>query len=461
MPSGHSKQGHRMTDEKLIRLPLTHDHEQALAVWARFGPSLPIPERIVKNYFAWLEGHVDEPLRSSLRAWALERQFEVRVLPVGQVPAPTLEVLRAVGHGSEEERRLKEATHEIVFMARDGGMEPRLALQSVLAAACATGETWSGVILDRDVPRLLPLDSHSRRLSPRVKLADHIRVVSHKDGQGKTCLLARGMHKFQLPMLEVRDVPEGMRQTVTLVMNAMAEILAWRVRRQVQQGSDHLNVPREFLLKLDHDALKRVDLKATTLPGARRATVLGVQHVRSPIVEERVLRLVAPPSPGGPQVARMSSPRGDVPSQGGAGHQEWLKSVAVDLLGAPQEQVARKLEDQLIEEAHQRAMEQVAELKQRYQKGLPKGHRVYVKRAFPTKQGSPEYLWLSVDGWYDGMIRGPLATVPRVRTDLQLGQTLQMQEDDIYDWVVTLPDGTELGAYTDMAVKGRKVYRVL
>lgn len=450
-----------MTDDKLIRLPLSPDHELALAVWARFGPSIPVPELIVKSYFAWMQDHVDEPLRSSLRAWALERQFEVRVLPVGQVPAPSMDLLRAVGHGGSEEQILKTATHEMLFLARDGRQEPRLALQSVLAAARSAARTWDGVILDRDVPRLLPLDANDRRLTPRVKLSDHVRVVSHKDTRGRPCLLLRGMRKFQLPIIEVCDVPDGLRQTVTLVMNALAEILAWRVRRQMQQGSDHLPVPREFQLKLDHEALVRAELKATTLPGARRATVLGLQHVHSTVAEERVLRLVAPPSAMPASSGRTVSPGGDVPGQGGPAHQEWLKSVATDLLGASQEQVARALEDQRIEEAHQKAMEQVDELRQRYAKGLPRGHRLYVKRAFPTRQGGPEYLWVSVSGWYDGMIRGPLATVPRVRTDLQLGQSLQMQEEDIYDWVITLPDGTELGGYTDTAVKGRKVYRVL
>jgi len=100
------------------------------------------------------------------------------------------------------------------------------------------------------------------------------------------------------------------------------------------------------------------------------------------------------------------------------------------------------------EEGHKRAIEELPELLARWKKGLPRGSQLFVRRAFPTKKGGPEYLWIAVSGWYDGKIRGELASAPRVRRDLELGQHLQMQEEDLYDWLIRLSDGSEIGGFT-------------
>ena len=436
-----------MSVEHAIRLPIARDFEHTLSVWARFGPSIPLPELLVKTWFAWLTDRVQDPFRSSLRAWTLERHFTVKIVPTGSVPVPPIELLRATGLGYEEERRLVEATHEILICARDGHDEPRLAFWTVLGAARALADAYSGVILDRDVPRLLPVESYTKALTPWLHSDDFIRVVSEKEPQGCVRLLARGMRRFQLPMLEIPGVPDALRESLTLVLNALSQVLIWRMRRRIRSHSSDLAVPVEFRLDLHHEALRRAEFNVDVLPGARKWTMMGLQYLRGTTEDGPVLRLVLPPSrnPGG----------------GRGQARDWMMAMVVDLFGAPKEQVARQKEEGLLEEAHLKAVDQIPEVKQRYEKGLPRGHRLYVKRAFPTRQGVPEFLWVQVSGWFEGLLRGPLATVPRVRTDLTLGQTLQMQEEDIYDWVISMADGNEIGGLTDQVVRGRKVYRVL
>jgi uncharacterized protein YegJ (DUF2314 family) len=67
-------------------------------------------------------------------------------------------------------------------------------------------------------------------------------------------------------------------------------------------------------------------------------------------------------------------------------------------------------------------------------------------------------MWVAVSTWTGNRFKGQLANHPDVRRDLRAGQTVEIAEPDVYDWMIQLPDGrTEAGYTTDVVEQeGRK-----
>lgn len=431
-----------------IHIPLTSDHEYTLHVWCDTGPMLPKPEALRRTYFEWLRRYCDEPFRSALQTWVEKRPLNIRVVGVGRVPAPPLSALRQAGSGEAEEARLTRATHEIAVGARDRH-EPHLALWNVLGMAHSIAVQFGGVVMDRDVPRLIPINTYTSRPESEIRVTEHILVLAVPQREGRAHLVARGMRKFQLPSIEVEYVPRELQPHMALVIQILAQMLVYRVHKLLASRwpSGHhatLAIPNELRLDLDHESLRKSRWKVKTKPNARRATEIRLAFLPDN-APEPLLRLEPPDGFRG-------DPRG------------WMAPMLAELLGEEEAGAASAAEAEPepadpLEAAHQRALKDLPELKRRFQKGLPGGHDAYVKRAFPLPDGGHEYMWIHVTSWFEDVVRGKLATHPRHRTDLRAGQTLQCTEEDVFDWLLVFPDGREMGGFTDKVSQQRKVPR--
>lgn len=430
-----------------IHIPLTADHEYAQSVWCNTGPTVPTPDILQRTYFDWLTRYCDDPFRTSLQRWAEKRPLALRIVPVGAITPPPLKALRAGGAGEVEEGRLARASHEIIVGAKDL-KAPYLALWNVTGMARAIALQYAGVIMDRDVPRLIPLDTYTRRLVTGIRVSDYIQILAVPQREGRAHLVARGLRKFQLPALEVQFVPRELQPQMALLLQVLAQMLVYRARKRLSDGAStaRLAIPREVRLNLEHESLRRIQWKIDTLPNARRSATVHLAYIAASPSEEALLRIEPPTGWRG-------DPRG------------WMAPTIVQLLGGdlpeptpPQDDTPPEPSDP-VEAAHARAMKDLPELKRRVQKGLPGGHDVYVKRAFPLPDGGQEYMWIHVTSWIDDLVRGRLATHPRYRTDLHAGQTLQCVEEDIFDWLFIFPDGREMGGFTDQVPQQRRVPR--
>jgi uncharacterized protein YegJ (DUF2314 family) len=113
---------------------------------------------------------------------------------------------------------------------------------------------------------------------------------------------------------------------------------------------------------------------------------------------------------------------------------------------------------QAMEAAHRRAVRELPGMKRRFQAGLRPSETLLVKYGFPTRDGGHEYMWVAVNTWTGDRLKGQLANDPEVRRDLRAGQTVEIAEQDVYDWMIHLPDGRTEGGYTTAVVEqeGRK-----
>ncbi|MBO0682226.1 MAG: DUF2314 domain-containing protein [Candidatus Dormibacteraeota bacterium] len=99
-------------------------------------------------------------------------------------------------------------------------------------------------------------------------------------------------------------------------------------------------------------------------------------------------------------------------------------------------------------EAHDKAMSELPYAKQRFAAGLRAGELLYVKRGFDTRSGSKEYLWFVVTGWAGTQLRGQVANEPSDVPSLTTGQTVTLDQIDLFDWLIQMPGGRSEGGYT-------------
>lgn len=83
-----------------------------------------------------------------------------------------------------------------------------------------------------------------------------------------------------------------------------------------------------------------------------------------------------------------------------------------------------------------------------YERGLQPGERLAVSVPFPNPDGTREYLWVEVRGWRGSIISGVVATTPAKTRAVVAGQSVTVDEGQVFDYVWKKADGTREGNTT-------------
>jgi uncharacterized protein YegJ (DUF2314 family) len=109
--------------------------------------------------------------------------------------------------------------------------------------------------------------------------------------------------------------------------------------------------------------------------------------------------------------------------------------------------------DDAIRAASRRAVEQLPALRQKFSGGLAPGEHVMVKGPFKKPDGGQEWMWIEVTSWQGSRIRGLLRNEPTGIPGLHAGETVEVAESDVFDYIHTLPDGTQVGNETGKLIE--------
>ncbi|HEU4754618.1 MAG TPA: DUF2314 domain-containing protein, partial [Armatimonadota bacterium] len=296
-----------------------------------------------------------------------------------------------------------------------------------------------GVILDPDIPRLLSMQTHTERLPAdgRLRISEQIILPTSVGERGLAWMTSKGLGRFGLPELEIRDAPPNLDRTIWPVLNGVAYRLLSEAAqaRASDEKAGELQVGPEIRVTLEDIARAEGEPPARPPDGVRGWTDIRLEYHPSR-QQDSFLRLVPP--------------RG---FRGGQG--EWLHGLLGDLFGTEDTLTHIPAGDEAMEIAHRRALDELPHVRQRFGAGLPVGCTLYVKQAFPVQGGSPEYMWLAVNTWGGSRIRAQLANDPQYRLDLRAGQTLELDEADVYDWMISWKDGRLEGGYTTEVLRRR------
>jgi len=423
-----------------VRVPLPPTVDLAAIVYAECPEALlPGPDDLRELTRAWLETHAEDPLRSVLTEFLERGLVSFDIQRRGVCPEPPVSLLEYTSTGDAEKRRFRRATYVILIRTSDLLLPPRAGLWGVVGASRAIAGALDGVSLDFEFPRLFPIDTHDEPLPAdgRVAVVEHIVVPSSVDRRGLAWITTKGMSRFGLPELEVRDVPPNRVRALTDIVNGVAQHL---VEASMAASVDAAAERRELVLAPEI-RLRLEEIYAAygseeppePEEGARGWTLFRLEY-RPSRRHDSFLRLV-PPGP-----ARRE--------QG-----VWLNSLISDLWGSEDTLRHVPADSESMEAAHLRAIAELPEVKQRFQAGLPPGSTLIVKHGFPLEDDYHEYMWIAVSTWSGDRIRGHLANSPQARLDLREGQVIDLRDEDVFDWALHHRDGSSEGGYTNRVVE--------
>jgi uncharacterized protein YegJ (DUF2314 family) len=422
------------------RLPVQPLLEPALYVYFVADPERPSTRQPpLPPESPWLAEHVPEPLLPAVtehRRCGLVRAF---ARTAREMPPLPFSVLEGAGMGELEERVLRAATHALLISAADLNVPPRIGLTSALAAASEAADQLAGVIVDPDALCVIRPEPARRALaaSERVVAALHVLVSFSVDERGAGWMTTRGMCKFGLPELEVRDVPPNL-QLLAVPLRGCAQLL---IERAFQAVADHGPEARYALLepavRIDAELLARACQSDSAGACATGSALVGLSFDGGR------------PDPAGEPMVRLLPPPGFAGEMG-----VWLHALMAALYGPSPEMASLRPDSQAARRGHARALAELPRVKARFQDGLKPGELLFVKHPFPSPARSPEYLWLVVNEWSGTSLIGQLVSRPRRVPGLRQGQRVVVGEPDVFDWLLQLPRQRQEGGYTSRARAG-------
>jgi uncharacterized protein YegJ (DUF2314 family) len=105
-------------------------------------------------------------------------------------------------------------------------------------------------------------------------------------------------------------------------------------------------------------------------------------------------------------------------------------------------------------EAHSVARAKLPAFKKSFQEGGHARTSVHaIKVGFPVHEGSYEWMWVSLDEWRGTSVVGCVQNTPLVRQDLRKGCRVELDEQEIFDWVIAQGGDIVQGAFTERALQ--------
>lgn len=429
---------HRDRPPASVTIPITGTVGSAYAVFFAPGSDRsPTPDALAEAAARWSDTHLEPPLRDAVGVYRRGGLLSIELRPAADLPPLPIPVLRHMGLGELEERIVRSATEVVLVTGHDLNVRPRVGMWAALAAALGVSELLQGAVFDPDALRIIDPEKAARWFSPtgEIGVTKHIIVPFSIGDRGLGWMTTRGLEKFGLPDLELRDVPPNLNQ-LSVLMNAVGQFLVEETLRKVAESKgkvDQLTIAAEI----------SVDRALVARAGASKPDDAQTASGAAPVA----LRYDATDSVPGPPMIRIERPSGFSGDTG-----IWLNHVAGQLLGSEDKVQMADTSGQAMTRAHERAVAELPLVKQRFVAGLKPGEVLFIKHGFPTSTGSKEYIWATVNRWEGSALTVQVANDPADVPGLQIGMTVMLDASDVFDWMLQLPGDRTEGGYTTKVV---------
>jgi uncharacterized protein YegJ (DUF2314 family) len=141
-----------------------------------------------------------------------------------------------------------------------------------------------------------------------------------------------------------------------------------------------------------------------------------------------------------------------------AGTQE-RQAVTLDALFGRQDSVIALEHDAALLAASERARKKAFALRERFAKGPPHGQELLVKAPFKTPDDNNEWMWVEVVSWQDDTIDGVLTEDAFDIPTLKRGARVEVEANQIFDYLLSKSDGTHEGNETGPLLQARAMSR--
>ncbi len=294
-------------------------------------------------------------------------------------------------------------------------------------------------LVDTAIPQVLTADAALRTLPAaedgRFRLADWV-LVFQSAGSGGLRMTTRGLDRFGLPELQVRNVPPQLGRAWTHVLNGVASRLlgTWLHALRDQAGPAFARMPERLEIR-EGDIARAYDA-----PGAGGPAV--------------AVRLTVDPGPEDQADSFMSiQPPDDYPASAG----EFMAGVHAALFGQSGQEIRHLAPSEEMDRAVRAAQETLPAVRARFLAGdLPPRAQLMIKHEISAAQGRAEYPWAYVTSWADpdrvlGNSSGDATLDPAIRT----GRPIVVEAGTIIDWAIWI-DGKGIveGGQTNVIAQG-------
>jgi hypothetical protein len=413
-----------------IQLPVSAKVRNLFVVFFAPGKNDPKFDQLKARIVPFFDSLLGEPMSSLAREFAQSR-LHLQLVKRSDLPPVPVGLLRHVGLGEVEERKLEASSLALLIEAEEGNRPPRAGLWTALAAAQACAQILRGTVFDPAASRVIRVAPSPSELTAdgSIAIARHIVVPFSIGERGLGWMTTSGMAKFGLIDLEVRDVPPNL-QGLAYLVNALAQHLL-----DLLDGS-----------RLDGDQ-EVLDLPSSLRIGPQDlARASGGKDAASEV--EVGLELTSPSAPNQPPFLRLVRPDGVR-----ASHGAWLFDTLEQFIGSQPSVMDADTSGDAMQAAHRRAVAELPRIKNRFVRGLRPGETLYVKHGFPAGRRGKEYMWVVVNRWTGTDLHGQLVNNAR-DSKLRAGHEVDLTETDVFDWVLELPHGEHEGGYTTDVLLG-------
>lgn len=356
---------------------------------------------------------------------------------VQQVYAPLdLRALQYFGNGisREQARALQKSREAFILEFAHPKENVWVALQNANSLVEEIARKTGGLIWDEETREIFSPDAwHRKRLASSSSTAAALDISSqtliHAYQNGEYVRdITLGMAKVGLPDVVVEDSPWSSSGRVGHVINLFCQSMA--------EGAAFRN-PGKF--KMDLRAIKNGEVRDDQLkslkPNATGMACLSVQPGRweDGDPKNRLIELRFDSYPGPDIHAREES--------------------MLSFLFGWEDSVTHVRHSQELLEESRKERAKLSDLHKVFNEGLQPGEFIEVKAPFDTPDGGREWMWVEITSWKGSKIKGLLENEPFNVPTLHDGQIVEVQEEDVFDYIHQYPDEHTEGNTTDAIIE--------
>lgn len=404
---------------------------------------LPLPVQAAKDRAAAeLRARVPGPVGVAARMMLDAGATQLEAMPSSSLPPLPGPLQEYLGVAPELVRAVAAASEFVLVRTLYPPGWPPMHEWAGRACAAVLASQAGVPLVDTATPKVLTADAALRTLpgseDARFRLADWM-LVFQSAGIGGLRMTTKGLGRFGLPELQVRNVPPQLGNAWTHVLTGLASSLLGTWLNALRDRAEPAFAQLPAVLEVgESDIARAYDAPVTKGPAAP-------------------IRLTFDPSPQDGADSFLSvQPPDDYPASAG----EFLAGVCAALVGQHGHEIRYLAPSDEMERAMQAAREALPAVRARFLAGdLPPRAQLMIKHEISVP-GRTEYPWAYVTSWADparvlGNSAGNAALDPGIRT----GRPIVVAAETIIDWAIWI-DGRGIveGGQTNVIAQGHAAH---
>ncbi len=346
-----------------------------------------------------------------------------------EYPPPAIKSLRYFGHGLTQEQMnaLQKCKQAFILDFRHPKKNVWEGLRTANEIAELIARETGGILWDEETREVYSPDEwHRKRIAswteefPDISTQTIIHVYKPKEYVRAITL---GMSKIGLPDVIIENISWSIDRSMVNLINLFCQSLA--------EGAT-IKKPGEFDLNLRAVKTRKVrDPHIESLkPNAVAIVFLSLKKGKW--------------EQGDPQNRLIEI---DFDKYAGPNAQARQGKMLESLFGWEDTTISVKHNEELLA-ASRKVKEKLPALYKAFTEGLQPGEYIQLKAPFATSEGGNEWMWVEVIAWKENKIKGLLKNEPTNIPFLQVGQLVEIKQEDVFDYIRYFPDGREEGNTT-------------